>query len=153
MSQLRVLGAAALLFAGAAVGQTTLTVPGGDHRSVCVSGGAGTWTLVVGALTGNVSYIQWQLYWGANPTKLATDPGGPDRLCVACKKAAGRVQSACFSDPSCDIDGTQEANVKISKPSIGSSAAAATGKSGPLCTRVYTSGRGTATVTVTPPPA
>jgi len=81
---------------------TTVTVPGGDHRAVCITAStAGTWTLTVTAITGKVGYIQPQIYANSHPTKTEADPAGPSRLCISCAMAAGRVQEPCFEDGDC----------------------------------------------------
>ncbi len=145
---------ACLCFASRLMAQTTsVTVPGGDHRAVCITSAVpGTWTFTVTALTGKVGYIQPQIYSNSHPTKTAAAPSGPYRLCVSCARADGREQLACFDDPECTSTGSQLANFKIMNPTVGSSGSVTVTTSGPLCIRIYVTGKGSsATITVTPP--
>ncbi len=125
---------------------TTVTVPtgpstnGGTHRAACdQSLFAGNWTYTVTAVSGNVSTVTFQIYANANPTKTASDPTGPYKLCISCADAGTRAQAPC-SMGACVGSQVQLANVKIKNPSVGSQVSVPDLPAGSYCIRIGATG-------------
>lgn len=92
------------------------------------------------------------MYYNAHPTKTASDPTGPYRLCISCGNADGRVQQECFEDTVCNMSESQVANFKIMKPSAGTVGEVTVSTTGWHCVRIYVAGKNSsATVQITHP--